>query len=480
MPRATLLSESTNLLKLAIPVALSQGLTFIVTIATTIIVGQLGAYELSVATLSTTFTNVVASSVVMGLGEGMDTLCSQAYGAKAYSRVGRITQRAFAILFVTACISTLILCFSSYILRGLGQPEDVIQGAWGYSMLRIPGIFALVVQTVVSKFLVVQGDTFYFMHIAALVVVCMIPQTYAMVHWTSLGVYGGSLGISLSQIENALFFVIYAYFRTPEHTCFHGFQFKEMFSGWYAYLTIALPATVMLCCEWWAFEVVAIFAGMLPDPDLTLAIQGICLSICAAIFCTIPLGLGIATTTRVGYYLGAGDVSSAKLVLIAGIVSYLCIFTLGVGWMAIPSCYEIILNIYLHTSDAVEHEEALAVIRQVMPILVVGAIFDGLKELMNSGIRGSGRQHLGAAIGTAVYSISLVGAAAFAFGWGQTWVTGIAGLWTALAIGTFIQSILLGLVNLTTDWDKQAQKAEHRVSIDELRRHLMSEEDSHI
>ena len=38
---------------------------------------------------------------------------------------------------------------------------------------------------------------------------------------------------------------------------------KEAFTGWYEYLSVALPSTVMICAEWWAIEVLMVLSGIL-------------------------------------------------------------------------------------------------------------------------------------------------------------------------------------------------------------------------
>ena len=37
----------------------------------------------------------------------------------------------------------------------------------------------------------------------------------------------------------------------------------EAFRGWKEYLKIAMPSTVMICAEWWAFQVILVFAGII-------------------------------------------------------------------------------------------------------------------------------------------------------------------------------------------------------------------------
>lgn len=42
----------------------------------------------------------------------------------------------------------------------------------------------------------------------------------------------------------------------------------ETLKGWCTYLKLGVPSTLMQCFEWWAFELIAIFAGLLSVKEL--------------------------------------------------------------------------------------------------------------------------------------------------------------------------------------------------------------------
>lgn len=78
---------------------------------------------------------------------------------------------------------------------------------------------------------------------------------------------------------------------------------------WGPFLKLAGPGVVMLCAEWWSFEVVALGAGWLGTEELE--VQGILMNTIALLF-MLPLGVGVAVSVRVGNLIGAGNAAAAK------------------------------------------------------------------------------------------------------------------------------------------------------------------------
>ena len=65
----------------------------------------------------------------------------------------------------------------------------------------------------------------------------------------------------------------------------------------------------MVCFEWWALEVLAIFSGFISVP--ALASQVIIVNIVSFIF-MMPLGISFAASSLTGNYIGQGNIRLAK------------------------------------------------------------------------------------------------------------------------------------------------------------------------
>jgi MATE family multidrug resistance protein len=64
---------------------------------------------------------------------------------------------------------------------------------------------------------------------------------------------------------------------------------------------------LMMCLDWWIVEIATMVAGLLPNPELSLAVMGICVQI-TSLFFMIPLGICIALRIRVSNLLGASHI----------------------------------------------------------------------------------------------------------------------------------------------------------------------------
>lgn len=100
-----------------------------------------------------------------------------------------------------------------------------------------------------------------------LVTVLHIPLCFFFLRWLDWGILGLAIATSIKDLISLIMVLVY---------CRCSFLFKqtlqpidsEAFTGWGAYLKVSLPATVMMCGEWWAFEIFIVLAGTLGVKEL--------------------------------------------------------------------------------------------------------------------------------------------------------------------------------------------------------------------
>ncbi|KAI4979751.1 hypothetical protein ZWY2020_016504 [Hordeum vulgare] len=96
--------------------------------------------------------------------------------------------------------------------------------------------------------------------------------------------------------------------RTWTRFSMEAFAFKELRQ----FAELVVPSAMMVCLEWWSFELLVLLSGLLPNPKLETSVLSICLNTSTLMF-TVPSGLCAAISTRVSNELGAGLVVSICL-----------------------------------------------------------------------------------------------------------------------------------------------------------------------
>ena len=77
-----------------------------------------------------------------------------------------------------------------------------------------------------------------------------------------MGIRGLGLATSITNFNLLLITLVYCrcYSKISRVLLRPG---RDSFKGWYEYLSIALPSTVIICSEWWAFEILTIVSGLI-------------------------------------------------------------------------------------------------------------------------------------------------------------------------------------------------------------------------
>jgi MATE family multidrug resistance protein len=84
---------------------------------------------------------------------------------------------------------------------------------------------------------------------------------------------------------------------------------KSMFKNIWHYLSIGVPGAMMLCFEWWAFELLALLSGLISVEAQAAEIVVINM---ASFFFMVPLGTSYAASALTGFFLGEGKINQAK------------------------------------------------------------------------------------------------------------------------------------------------------------------------
>ncbi|KAK8299840.1 hypothetical protein V6Z12_D05G348000 [Gossypium hirsutum] len=363
-----------------------------------VMVGHLGQLSLSSIAIAVSFGAVTDFSVLFGMSGALETLCGQAYGAQQYGKLGTHTY--------TAIFSLILACLPLTTL-------------WVY--------------------------------MGSCSILCFhVLLCWGLVFKSGLGNQGAALAISISYWTNVISLGLYMMFSD---TCSKTLApiTIDVFRGVREFFRLAIPSASMICLEWWSFELLIIFSGFLPNPQLETSVTSVCLATMSTLF-PIPEGIGAAASTRVSNELGAGNPCSARIVVFTALlIALLESVTVGAALFFSRHVFG-----YVFSND----KEVIDYVTNRAPLLSLSVVLDSLQVVLSGIARGSGWQDLGAYINLAAYYLCGVPVAVVLGFWVK--MRG-KGLWIGLQAGSFLQVLLLSAITSCIDWHKQARKARDRL-----------------
>jgi MATE family multidrug resistance protein len=330
------------------------------------------------------FANVSCFSILSGMTGAVETLASQNNGAKNYRAVGLVLQRSIVVLSFLLLPIVIIWLNTQSIFLAIGTDADICHVMGTYMRIRLFSIPADIVFKSYEKYLVCQGVTRPGMlsQIAMIGVIAGLATLFVVglgfdyhsLAWAQVitGCVGLAMMVGTSWNHPAVR-------RTMQAPSWEALSdIREFFS-------LGVPGLIMLCAEWWAFELLTVLASWLGAE--AVAAETIIMQIASLAF-MLPLGLGTAATTVVGNALGAGEVELARS--LSKLVVYIL---LGCELIVSPA----ILLFGTHFVSLFSSDElVLSIARSSVPVLAVFTIVDGLSAVLGGVTKGAGLQHLGA------------------------------------------------------------------------------------
>src|SRR5438093_9777058 len=152
MRAAELKAELRRVFSLALPLAVAEAGTQVMSVVDMAVVGRLGGLELAAVGLG----NAVFFGVsVFGLGLmlGVDPLISQAVGARDFVRARRVMWQGIWLALITAALLTGILFLGPLLLRTIGVKPEIIAPASLFLLIRTIGLAPWLVFFVVRAYL---------------------------------------------------------------------------------------------------------------------------------------------------------------------------------------------------------------------------------------------------------------------------------------------------------------------------------------
>ncbi|KAL6110613.1 slc47a2 [Pungitius sinensis] len=442
--------EMVQLVKLAGPVVISQMMVFMISLVSTVFCGHLGKTELAGVALAIAVVNVTGISIGTGLSLTCDTLISQTYGSGNLKRVGVILQRSVLILLLACFPCWAILINTEPLLLAVKQSPEVASLAQLYVTIVMPALPAAFMYQLQGRYLQNQGIIWPQVVTGVIGNIVNAIINYVLLYILELGVAGSAASNAISQYVLAV--VLYAYIccRGLHKATWAGWS-MDCLQEWGPFVQLAIPSMLMLCLEWWMFEIGGFLAGLISEAEL--GAQSIIYEV-AVVAYMFPLGLAAAASVRVGTALGAGNIEQAKLsckipIICALVIACVVGASLGIARNVIG---------YIFTTEP----EILQRVSDVMVVFVFTHLADAVAAVAGAVLRGAGKQLIGALCNLVGYyfigfpiGVSLMFAANM----------GIVGLWIGLTICVFMQSIFFVAFVSKLDWKKASEEALVRAGV---------------
>ena len=434
-------TELLPMLRIAIPVVLAELGWMAMGVVDTVMVGSLGPAAIGAAGVGT---SMHMGFAVFGMGVllGLDTLVSQAFGARDLRNCHRwlVDGVTLALLLTVPVMAVSLLLL--WALPSLGFHPEVLPPLRAYFAIVIWSTPVLLGYAALRRYL--QG-----MHIVTPVMFALVSANLinAFANWIlihghygfpALGVAGSAWATLISRVYmlGVLVFAVWHYDSKLAKAA--GDQPHERIwdlpraidrARLGILVKLGLPAASQITAEVGAFALATALAGTL-DP-ISSASHQIALNMAGVAF-MIPLGLGSAGAVKVGHAIGAGDPSRAAA---AGwtAIALGAVFMCGAGtlFFMIPH-----VLIALFTTD----RSVLVVGTSLLKLAAVFQLFDGIQGVVTGTLRGLGDTRTPMVVNLAAHwllGLPVGYALCFVVGWG------VWGLWVGLSLGLIVTGVIL-------------------------------------
>jgi len=434
-PRPRVLHIVREILQIALPNIAGYVVALINELTNTVILGHVGdKAALAAIGLANMMQNCVAFSVGIGIVGALDTLVSQAHGARQHELSCQHLQRCRVLVTLQLVWMIPALWFSGDLLALVHQSPEVAARAGEYNRASVFGFFAFFQYESTRKFLQNREDV---VPPAAIGGICSVLH----IGWCCFFVVFLRLGNAGAGYANAVtwwtqFFAGTAYLAYVARR--DGFRPRSLlfleraaFKEWGSYMRFALPTTVQLCSEWWFWEVIALVVGYLGEIPLAAhvaTLNWVTISFMPAI------GVASSSATLVGNALGASLPRKARATAWTCVGVNVCFWTL----IALGTALGRGLLSSLYSSDG----EIQELMHKLLLIWAAVGYLDTSQNVLGGALRGLGWQRLAAATYiVAYYFLMLPGGILAAFPLHM----GIFGIWGTLGVGTAIATLVFTL-----------------------------------
>jgi len=456
-----MLEESRGTLQIMMPLMLKFYLTCA---ASSVAVAFIGHFDkdpahISGALLGKAFSDITGLSVGIGIQLGLNTIISQNHGRKANSENGlaiRQCRRSLVFAYVFACAAAF---GSKPILQALDQPEHVLGPCQNFAIINLLSLPGFWFSATIGGALVNMEKTWASVIADTLGAVVNMVMTFVFLAFFQTGYLGAAFANVLASISSGLSVYIYVkYYKLEGDTWAVAPRSEDAppAISLRQYLDIAIPSAFSLWAEWWANQILAIFAGLLPAGESAVGGNGIIANFLGIVYMTF-VAAQVSTTTRVGNAVGAEDAKRIPVSIFVGVgISFILS---GAAALGLQFGGAVVLGLYTDNSEILDQAISgkLGMVLSIVPYAVMMSLLGAL--------RGAGLQTWGAIV--LAVSFYIIGLPVSAY-LGLHTELALMGIWMGNAIGLMVAALLMGVKILTVNWGKIVEGAAQKATGENL------------
>ncbi|KAJ1291012.1 hypothetical protein BS78_02G286600 [Paspalum vaginatum] len=434
-------AEARAQLGFAVPMVLTSMAYYGIPLVSVMFSGHLGDVHLAGATLGNSWATVTGYAFVTGLSGALETLCGQAYGARLYRMLGLYLQSSLIMSLVVSVLISALWCFTEPVLVFLRQDPEVSRAAAAFVRCQIPGLFAFSFVQCLLRYLQTQSVVLPLVVCSVAPFALHVALAHLLVNVLGLGIAGASAAVSATFLVSCLMLLAYV---LRSEAC--GETWKGLSADAFKYVLptvkLATPSAVMVCLEYWAFELLVLIAGLLPNSTVSTSLIAMCVST-EAIAYMITYGFSAAVSTRVSNEIGAGNVERAKNAV--SVTMKLSVFLAVTFVVLLASGHGLWAGLFSGSATIASEFAAIT------PLMMVSIVLDSAQGVLSGVARGCGWQHVAAVTNlVAFYFVGMPLAVLFAFKLDMR----TRGLWAGLICGLTCQACALLVITVRTKWSK--------------------------
>ncbi|KAG3098370.1 hypothetical protein PI124_g8027 [Phytophthora idaei] len=229
-----------------------------------------------------------------------------------------------------------------------------------------------------------------------------------------------------------------------------GWNFKEAVAHVGFFLILGVPGCLMMTMEWFAFELLTLMAGVLPNAVVSMSSHSVLVNINSIIYMVFA-GLAVAVNIRVGNCLG---VNLPKLAKASCTVALTLTLTISLSFIAF-----LYATRWTLPSLLLNDQESISRAASALAVWAPFEILDGQNTVLQGVFRGAGKQTVGASINAVAYYIFGTPLAVWL---GFYWALDVEGLWVGFGLGILVSaSCLYFLLFERWTWEELAEDAQN-------------------